>query len=738
MVVSFSFFGAFKSYVPNSQVKERVVGKAVDGSSVTDRELAAIGRVLTSDTTKSGMPNLLHGEYLERVFLEPKIGESLVKRFFPLMKKDLDERLQKVREYQPYAHPEAPFINAMEVWKSFAPKVAESLNVLLSQEEATPETFSLLATMYLEQKKLPPDFVKKMLSVQLQQYSWLRPDPMLEKRNLSLFGFGSIKDWFGPVFIEVLSQCVVNGAAVAKGKGIVVTAKEARGDLLRNVVSSAEKSYNQKVSLEEASGYLLRESQLLGLDEKSAVSAWQKVTLFKRHLDSVGENIFHDPLLYSTFASFAAESAKVEMFELPEELRFASFNDLMTFQVYLEKTAPKDELNLDLPQKLLSAVEVEKVCPELVEEKFNLEISSVSLEDLARSIALRDTWEWEAQDAHWPLLKNEFSVLKNGDYHTVDQRLNCLDSLDEEERLKIDAWARLQMVKADGTQTHEALSQAEPKQQWSSFRSSGTYVLPIEGVKDIKAFVDRLRTEELIDNFTEDGTHYYTIRVLGRGGEKHLLSFAEAKHDEVFLKCVERKLEEAYPQIGQKDPKRFQVSEGKWKPLNEVKETLGAYLYASLLREIEKKENHKEGKTSFEFYSAHRFAPFLRKVKSELETGDKSSVWIAGEENAKDLPWQMKRKEIEITRSGAHGLDVEELFALNEGAWSQVSVPNSGGALFYHLLSRSSGSEQGVASLSEKGKKVLADEAKRSYFEELMQLFSEKKVISLIHKEEIQ
>ena len=736
VVVSFSFFGAFKSYAPTSQMSAKIVGKALDGSSITDRDLAAIERILTTDTKKSGMPNFLHGDYLEKVFLEPKIADVLVTRFFSLLEGDLNQCLQKVKSHRPYAHPEAPFINAMEVWMTFAPKIKESYQALLAQKEATPETFILLSTLYLEQKKFSQDFVRKMLMLQIKQYSWLREDPMLQQRNLSLLGLDSVKDWFGPGFIQLLSRCIINGAVVAKEKGYRISPKEARADLLHNVITTVESTYNQKISLKDASGYLFQESNLLGLEEKGAMVAWQKALMFRRLLDSVGETVFHDPLLYDTFASFASETAKIDLFELPSELQLSSFFDLMKFQVYLEKTAPQYAKSLDLPEKLLSAEEVNRVCPELVEEKIYLEMRSVSLEELALGISLKETWAWEGDEASWKVLQDAFEELKKTQAQTLDQRLACLDALEDELRLKIDQFARQTMVKETPERIQEALLQAEPQKQWMRFRSAGAVSLPIKGVKDPRAFLKKLKNVELLENFSEDGIHYYTLKVLEKGEENQLLTFAEAKEDAAFVKLVDQKLEEAYPKVRERDLKRFQLGDGKWKPLSEVKDILGAYLFASVLRDLEKAEKRGEEKITFPFYSMRRFAPFMRKIKAQLERGEDQSKWIESESNIGSIPWKMVRREVDVSRGSSEGLDVEEIFSLDQGQWSKVMTPSNGSVAFYQLLSRSESSENSVATLNEKGKAVLSAEAKRVYFKELAQLFSEKQVISLEGKEE--
>ena len=196
IVISFSFFGSFRSYLPAQKEEvDSVAGRCIDGSSFTLKELTAVSRLLTQETIKSGMPNLLHDDFLEKSILRPQLAERLAAAFFPFLSRDLEERLERVKSYQPYVHPEVPFICADKVWESLAPKVNEHLQELKAQLKAQPKTLSLLASLFLEQKKIPPDLVKRMLLLQQKQVKACRGSRIpitisktlfLERHNLAV------------------------------------------------------------------------------------------------------------------------------------------------------------------------------------------------------------------------------------------------------------------------------------------------------------------------------------------------------------------------------------------------------------------------------------------------------------------------------------------------------------------------------------------------------------------------
>ncbi len=710
VVVSFAFFGAFKSYVPSAEVKERVVAKAIDGSKITDRTLAAIARTLTSDTAKAGMPNLLHAEGVEVLFLEPALADLIAKTYFPLMKEELQERLQRVKSYVPYSHPQAPFINALDVWKSLSPKIDEAIRQLQMEPEATASSFSKLATIYLEQKRLPQNLIKKMLSMQEQQYSWITPDPSLQQRNIALFGFETLRDWFGPTFIDCLSQCIVSGAIVAAKEGVAVSEKEARADLLCNVISGAKTHFNQEVTLLDAAAYLKREAQLLGLDEKSLIRGWQKVLSFKRYLDGIGEAIFQDPLVQQTFASFAEECVKVELYELPQELKLVSFDDLLSFQVYLEKTAAKSPLSLELPEALKSAEEVEKGCPELVSEQFYLKIQSLDLQELAQAIPLKEMWAWQARGENWSALVQEFEGLRG------KEGAGALEGFNGKERQAIDAWSRLQMVRQDAASIQKALKEASAKTEWVRLSLKGE--APFVGIDAPGELLSKLRSSSLLEGYTQDGVHIYTFEVVKRGEGKELLSFAKARTDASFKRVVEKTLEEAYAKIRLRDVKRFEQSPGQWKPFQEVKDLVGAYLYAPLLRAIEKEENFSKEKITYSFYAKHRFSSFMRSEREAMLQG-----------KAVQAPWRLVHQEVELTRRCARSLPVDELLAIEDGTWTEVIYGESSAPLFARILAHPSGAASGAQLIGAAGKKALADEARRAAFGDFLASLAEKKVI---------
>jgi len=53
-----------------------------------------------------------------------------------------------------------------------------------------------------------------------------------------LFGYHTAEDWFGPRFVKLVSEFVINSAKIAEQRGYKVSKEETLVDLMRNVETS--------------------------------------------------------------------------------------------------------------------------------------------------------------------------------------------------------------------------------------------------------------------------------------------------------------------------------------------------------------------------------------------------------------------------------------------------------------------------------------------------------------------
>jgi hypothetical protein len=421
VIASFIFFGTYSTLGEGGgERKDVTIGHAIDGSEMRLSEVQKLSYFLASD--QDG----LVGSDL----LKTRIAHLLAQEYFEAMKGDLELKLQKIKRFKSYVHPEAPFLSAKGVWDHFLPEMAPQIEALQKEKAATPDLFEKLSSLYLCQARLHPEVLRRILIHQHQQYPWLTVDQRLSHEDLSLFGFHTPADWFGKTFIDLAAQFILNGAAIAESKGYTVSMEEAKGDLLRQ-----------------------------GLEERTAPEIWRKVLLFRKYFQDVGGAAFVDTLPYKDFAEFAKEVAVVQKYSWP--IRLKNGQDLAAFKLYVDTVCKKGKTLL--PTEFLSVEEVEKKNPELVATVYKAKVAEVNRKEVALKPTMKEVWEW--QMSHWPQLKKKFSL---ADAEGRENRFALLEQLSPKQRGEIDAFTRQCLVDENPTWIEEALAQAPlVEKSWS-------------------------------------------------------------------------------------------------------------------------------------------------------------------------------------------------------------------------------------------------------------------------------
>ena len=327
-----------------------------------------------------GGPNFLNDGVIPNDFLATGLATELASSYQTDLQKDLETRADKEKKYKLYSHPHAPFIGVESVWGYFSPQMKNDYAALrLSSNPTDPEAFDNRVKLFLEERKFPSSSVKYILRYQEKQYSWLQPDKDLDYTDLSLFGYHTIDDWFGPHFTRLVSQFIINAAILAEQQGYQVSKAEAMADLIRNTQLSYQERQNQpNIGVANPEDYFAEQLRRLNMDQSRAVKVWRQVLLFRRYFQDAGHSALVDTLAYSKFNQFANEKVAVEVYQMPQELRLNDYNSLQKFEVYLGAVAKPSKDKLSLPTEFLSEAEVVKAYPELVQKRYALEIAQAT------------------------------------------------------------------------------------------------------------------------------------------------------------------------------------------------------------------------------------------------------------------------------------------------------------------------------------------------------------------------
>ncbi len=737
---SFLFFGSYGVMQPPTRATDFPIGKTIDGKTVTSQKMQLLIRFLNTSPNEKHLlekritPNLLNDGVIQKDFLETGFATMLAEKYFEFLKGDFEKKWEKAKAYRPYAHPTAPFLTAKNLWGHFYPTLSAHYQELLDKKELDVEVFSLLCSLYLDQMQFPPDVMRQILHYQQSQFSWLPPDPALERADLSLFGFSTMEEWLGRRFLSLAAETILQAAADASKKGFKVGLEEARSSLKANLQGGLVKMGQKEFSPQELEELYHRQIGELHWNEEEVVETWQKILLFRKMFQDFGQNLFVDTATLEKTASYASEAISVDFFRLPPELEQVNFRDLLKLQVYLDAVTPSSNrktkiVSLGLPMVFSSPQEVEKKSPELVEARCEVEIQEVVLSTLSENISLKETCAWEMQEEHWSALKTAFPILQTLSAVTQEDWHEALEKLEIGARAQIDAFAKKSIVQSHPEWLEEAFTRAEKRPATLGLRLQGGN-LPFQGAVDREELFERLKNTSVGSTFayTADQEHHYRITIVSSPKTPEILTFRQVKSDGTLDLLLDRYLAQVYPEIRKKHPALFAQKEGGFKPLKEVQDLVGAEAYAEVLQRIEETSKQHgvtwpdQREKSLDLFAKYRFFEHMQEARSALSNGCAEEGWVQNGASSSDLSkqWSLIRDEKTIKRVEATKQNLEKLFDEKENVLSHVQTQEDEGLYFYRVRQKmhSAGDVEAIAT---KTRDLLSLDAQRMLFAELLE-----------------
>lgn len=720
IMISFSFFGTSNTIISNP-VQDHVVFTAIDGEQIKRSELDEMVMFISTDAHDKQVfggfwgPNFLNDGVIRKDFLKTGLAEVVVNAYLDDLKPDLKARHEKEKTFIPYKHPQAKFISQESVFEAYAPKILKHLNLLKANND-----FHDRAELFLEEMNFPAHYTKYVIYSQEKQFNFVTHDPNLDRMDLTLFGYHTIQDWFGPRFMRLVAQVIINSAKMAEQKGYVVTKAEAIADLIRN----SQASYNENLSnpnLGVANGQEYYNEQLrrLGMDQSQAANIWRQVLLFRRLFNDIGQSVFVDSLMLQNFNRLASESVIADSYHLPKELQFADYETMQKFEIYLNgitKPSKDSSKSLLFPEDILTVAEVSRRRPELVQKRYLIKLSEVNKNELLSKVSLKETWDFEIDQ--FDLLKEKFPELGIKKVETREDRFKALDSLNDITRLKVDTFARTEIVDAHPEWLVDALEKARERTVTVGLGKSGNGSI-FEGLvyaEELKKELDKVELNAAPIRFTANQQNYYLITVLDRTNDEEILTFAEANASGFLNSLLDDTLRVYYQK--NKDEKN-------WKSFDESKDAVSDAYFEDLLKSIALSAGEPD-KINGHLLAPLRFYSFMQNSLEQFKKDPKSLEKIASLKSvasdtnkllpakSPDAQWKLQKIDTNFTR------DAEsknyELFNLPLNTWSEViKVPN-GDISFLYLKEK--GISEDNPAYFEKVKmmqNVLGDQAKCEY-----------------------
>lgn len=761
IIISFSFFGTYSTIVSNP-IRDQVVFTAVDGTQIKRNELDEMVMFLSSDSEDKLIyggawgPNFLNDGVIKNDFMASGLATILAEEYMSELSEDLNARHEKEKNYQTYVHPQAKFISSDTAWKLYAPQLRLSFDAFKGAlSGATKDAFKARVELYLNEKKFPASFLRQALMLQEQKQSWVNHDYTLDQTDLSLFGYHNLDDWFGPRFVRLVAEFVINAAKIAEQKGYVVSKEEALADLLHNAQTSYQQNLrNNTIGVANPIEYYNEQLRRMGMDQNLAVKIWQQVLLSRRLFNDVGNAVLVDHLVMGNFNDHSKEAVEGTLYELPKELQLASARSLGKFELYLAAISKKGEGSgnpLALPKEFLTSEEVAKKYPELVQKRYRLQFSEANKQALQAKIGVKDTWNWQVADANWERVKKEFPELAIKKADSRDDRFQALEALDDETRLRVDTFARKQIVDEHPEWLNEALDQGRQRTLDVGLSSKGNRSV-FEGLENGQQLMKLLDKAEIKTadkntvepvNFTADGRHYYRIIVLERDEKPSILTFAEASREGILDDLLDRELMSYYEKNRDLMPQVYQNADQSWKLFSDVEEKVMEQYFAKSLKAIEDdyKATHQSQveKMTPSMLAPLRFYAYLNEAKKAMEkdpkaeeslivkTTEQPAAGAIAERPALDNQWKLLKKDTRLERSSY--ADNKDLFALQENQWSEVlTSPN--GALTLFKAKQKGGSLHVAQDKIEALQQLIGSEAKANYMIQIVAEIKDRNAIS--------
>ncbi len=768
IIISFSFFGTY-STLNTEYPHEQTVFTAYDGTNVKRQELdelsVFIGTDIQDKLILGGIwgPNFLNDGVIRKDFLETGLGFILAMNYPEELLKDLQPRSEKERRYTLYNNPQANFINVEGAWNHFLPDMKYNFDLLHNVDNPVDaESLAGRISLFLQEKQFPAPLLRRVLHYQEQQYSWLPADPNLDSVDLSLFGYHTLEDWFGPRFIRLVAQFIINSAKVAEQKGYKVTKEEALADLLQQTATSYQQNMdNPNLGVATLQQYFDEQLRRMGMDQNKAIKIWRDVLLFRRLFSDVGNAVVVDPFSVEKMQGYAQEGVAGQLFELPKDLRFDNYRAMQKLETYLSavtKRGQDEKSLLMLPSNFLPIDEVAKKFPELIQHRYNLEVAQVNKSALQAKVRVKETWDWEVDDKNWDVLKKKFPELGSKKASTRDERFAALDSLDDKTRSQVDTFARAAIVETHPEWIDQALENAPIKTDEVVILDKGGKVSFANGEKrqEIIKLLDQasLKSEPSNDaakkllKFSPDDLTYYKIEVVQRAPKREIVTFAEAEAQGILDSLLDKDLEAYYVKIRGSNSSQYQKPDGTCKPLSDVSDLVADQYFDKIRKAVEK--DYKQAISPQptpnvflgDFLASVRLYAYMREARNSLEKDNgPQEKWVrVNAEEKKDLvereglenQWKLIQTGYQGTRSHLNtDLNAQEIFALKAPSWSKVNTPGNGDLNFFHLEKREVFRDHSVMEKTGQLYHVAATDAQRIYMQKLLGQFKDKKALSL-------
>lgn len=640
VVASFVFFGTFDTFssrTANEAPSPLVVGKTLYQEPISSQKIDALVRFIDTDFRDVGitgqMVNFFNDGFFAQDLADSGLATLLYDNYASLLEEELLKKLAHEKQYVSYRHPQWEEISQVSFWEHFSPQINRDIELLQNSRKVDRSTFEARLRLYLAQKAMPPLAVSQILKKRQARWDWIEPDPSLAHRDLAIFGYHNVREWFGDRFAEVVAHTIVNMATYAKKQGYTVSAEEAKAALLLQCSRSFDAYRSQLISWGIPSAAALYDIQLnaLNMSEKEAILLWQEVMCVRKWLTDAKHVAFVESLPIDHYAQYIYQTKAMEVYQMPEAWQLHQLKDLAFFETYLELVAQKpqsmsERLLVQMPLKSVATVLQET--PDWVASQYHIKCRQISLEEIANKISLKEILNAQVEKEHWSILLQNYPTLQKLALNSEASPLVLLEQLSPADRQKIDRFSQLLIAKTKKEMIRQELNQKPFKEVslWinNRYSDSSDRSITISTPRIFNEWLEKSQAVAKQDGSVDsiliaDGVHVCELEIAPQEVMKSVWTWEQAKKIGILSEPLERNLLSFYEKAKKKQPYLFQLSTGEFRPFEEViSQVMELYLeplVVNLVDAFEKKQTHKSSAMPIvkngAFAAKIRFFPYL-------------------------------------------------------------------------------------------------------------------------------
>lgn len=667
-ISTFVFFGSARAIAPAIQAPDVSVWHTgtIDLSS---KQLALRARFLASEMP--GNPKnpetwcaWMNPGFVTQWILERGLGTQMIESN-SVFKEYLESRKAKERQWQGYKHPVLGYLNYEAVLSQFNPPLAQALKAWQSDSDASAAT---KIALYNRANRMPIDFYSTIIRYQEASLPDSQKDQRLADYPMSLFGYDSIKDWFGQDFVESCVKLVALGAQEAKDLGYHVAQEEVR----RSIHSRVEQLWMQ---LQEKGmdlplhSFKARMFGSIGMEEDDLVEFWKELILFDCFYHHQGSQILTDPLAIEKMASFVGESREIELYEIPKMYQTSSFEAMAKLQLYWHYTTGIGLTDSVVPTRMRSLSDIAQSAPELMAKKVSLSWRKMTLDDFCAWIGPKKMIIMESQDQLWSEISAQITNQKIDD---VQERVRLLSKLDRNARERVDQVSLKWLLKNDPKNLMQAYESAPVENQVLSLALASTKQ-PLEGISNVNLLLKELENPVSDRPYTQDGMNYYLFEMTQPSCDE-VIDFAKAQELSLLEILLSKKIKNHYEAMKTRQVPAL-YKEGKLLELSRARSQVLMDLFQPLLVEL---QNQMADLTSqpaksqiYKLNEANdiakwRYVAFLQKAPAETEEGLALAL----------APWVPVKLVKNFHRSDVLRTPLGQIFELSKDQWTQIELNN--------------------------------------------------------------